>query len=844
MNSSKNDKFIKIGTSILMLIALILGVIPNSFSNAIESKNNTDNSNNSKVNESVSNKTIKYEKYDLSVAYNSHVQDKGWEKDFSKTNGQESGTTGQNKKNEAIKIKLLNAPKNVKIKYQAHVQDIGWQSWKYDGEIAGTTGQNKRIEAIKIQLEGISEYSVEYRTHIQDIGWQDWKTDGDVSGTTGLRLKIEAIEIRIISKKPSIIYQSHVQDIGWQQYYNNGQTSGTTGKNLKVEAMRIAVKGVNFKVKYKSFIQGIGWENSWKQNGQLTGTSGQNKRMEAIKIELNENDSYSVQYRVHLQDIGWQDWKTDGEIAGTTDKHKKIEAIEIKLISKIPSNKFEVKYQTHVQDIGWTKYSKQGETSGVTGKGLKVEAIKLKAVNIPQNSKILYMSHVQDLGWEKAWKTIDEQSGTTGQNKKIEAVRIKLENCEKYSIKYRTYLQNIGWQEWVYDGEISGTTGQNRKLEAIEIEITEKVSPKYWIYLDADIPSTANKEKYKIKGWVMTNVKNTKLQITMDNKVQDISIKRTNREDVLNTIKGYGGDVVNSKPGFETEIDLNSFNLGNKIFKIQLTDEKGKVLKEISKNIKIIEKGKYGSSGLKKAGRGGYDLEYLKYGNGPNVFFGTYAIHGFEDKWEKDGDELVKIANNFYNKLLEDNDSKISEKWTIYLFPGVNQDGLRNGWTNNGPGRTTLYSMAPNNKGIDLNRCWQIGNDYKKYTDSRNYNGTAGFQAYEAQQLRDFLINHKSKKGQTVLVDLHGWTQQLIGNEQICSFYQKQFPENDRSAVGRYGTGYLINWARVNLGSSYGVAKTALIELPDKAINGVQSVINNNLTGRYISSTLDMLRNI
>ena len=38
------------------------------------------------------------------VAYNSHVQDLGWEKDFSKVNGQESGTTGKNLKNEAIKI--------------------------------------------------------------------------------------------------------------------------------------------------------------------------------------------------------------------------------------------------------------------------------------------------------------------------------------------------------------------------------------------------------------------------------------------------------------------------------------------------------------------------------------------------------------------------------------------------------------------------------------------------------------------------------------------------------------------------------------------------------------------
>ena len=166
------------------------------------------------------------------------------------------------------------------------------------------------------------------------------------------------------------------------------------------------------------------------------------------------------------------------------------------------------------------------------------------------------------------------------------------------------------------------------------------------------------------------------------------------------------------------------------------------------------------------------------------------------------------------------------------------------GYTNYGPGRTTLFSQAPNNRGIDLNRCWQIGSDYTRYTDSRNYNGTSGFQAYEAQYLRDFLLKNKSQSGQTILVDLHGWTTQVIGDSEICSYYSKQFPENDKSAVGRYGTGYLINWARSSLGSTSKAAKSALIELPSAGINGHQSVIEHNYSNRYIQATLDMLKNI
>ena len=250
-------------------------------------------------------------------------------------------------------------------------------------------------------------------------------------------------------------------------------------------------------------------------------------------------------------------------------------------------------------------------------------------------------------------------------------------------------------------------------------------------------------------------------------------------------------------------------------------------------------------SGLKVAGDSrGTDLQYYQYGTGPNVFYATFAIHGFEDKWYRDGTELVQIANDFYNRLINDADINIANKWTIYIFPGVNQDGLNHGDTNNGPGRTTLFSAVPSRQGIDMNRCWQIGNTYQRYTDSRNYNGTTGFQAYEAQYLRNFLIKHKSENGQTILVDLHGWTQQLIGDGGMCSYYEKQFPENDKSAVGRYGTGYLVNWARSSLGSSGKPARSALIELPNQGVTNHQSVINKNFSNRYIEATLDMLRNI
>lgn len=196
---------------------------------------------------------------------------------------------------------------------------------------------------------------------------------------------------------------------------------------------------------------------------------------------------------------------------------------------------------------------------------------------------------------------------------------------------------------------------------------------------------------------------------------------------------------------------------------------------------------------------------------------------------------MVNIANEFYERLKADQDYSLAEKWTIYIFPEVNPDGRKLGYTKNGPGRTTLYSKV--SKGIDINRSWQTGSTYKRYTDNRNYNGTAGFQAFEAEYLRNFLLSNKSKNGQTVLVDLHGWENQLIGNEQICNYYKQQYTSCSTSNYGKYGTQYLISWARLNLG-----AKATLVELP-YASNQAQ-VNSMQLSNKYINATLKMLKEV
>lgn len=189
------------------------------------------------------------------VYYRVHAQSFGW-LDWAK-NGEPSGTAGFAFRLEGIEIQLV--PKNSPgpnetsnpfydhlktiVSYRSHVQTYGWEpNWNSNGENSGTTGEGKRLEAIEIKLNQNIQGSIRYRTHVQTYGWLDWVTDGEMSGTSGEAKRLEAIEIMLtgdMAKVYDIYYRVHAQKFGWLDWAKNGAPSGTAGFAYRLEAIQI-----------------------------------------------------------------------------------------------------------------------------------------------------------------------------------------------------------------------------------------------------------------------------------------------------------------------------------------------------------------------------------------------------------------------------------------------------------------------------------------------------------------------------------------------------------------------------------------------------------------------------
>ncbi len=277
---------------------------------------------------------------------------------------------------------------------------------------------------------------------------------------------------------------AHVQDYGdVKGTFEDGVLKlGTRGESKRLENVTINISGteaLSGTLRYRVHVQNIGWQD-WKEAGSIAGTSGQSLRLEGIQMELTGElaEKYTVLYSVHIQDYGdAQGWITGGMIAGTSGESKRLEELRVKIVPKEEANiEPTIMYHVHIQDYGWeTDWKHNGEISGTVGQSKRLEALNISILNNEYSGGIRYKTHVQDIGWQD-WSYNGDFAGTSGRAKRIEAIKIELtgELAENFNVYYRVECQGYGWLDWTSNGREAGTEGQGFRLEAIQIVLTEK----------------------------------------------------------------------------------------------------------------------------------------------------------------------------------------------------------------------------------------------------------------------------------------------------------------------------------------------------------------------------------
>lgn len=315
-----------------------------------------------------------------------------------------------------------------------------------------------------------------------------------------------------------------------------------------------------------------------------------------------------------------------------------------------------------------------------------------------------------------------------------------------------------------------------------------------------------------------TKATTTEMSSTKNSQIEDHYEKDYPKLTVISNTNIYESPDLNSKV-------IETIDTGDKVVKVENMGKFTKILYSTSSNSKQgyiesnllkpsaiipnnfndftvpnnVKKIEYGKSGE------GRPLYYYQIGNGKKTLLMTFEIHGFEDAWAQDGFELTKIAKYLIMNLAkEDTNNKSLNDWTIDIVPSANPDGLLDGHTNAGPGRSQIT------KQIDINRDFPGPGFTATATARNNTDGATPLQAPEAKALANLTDKlMKESDGKLAVVDTHGWLDMTSGDQNLANYFDDQFNLHNTVIHKMYYGGYFVGYAKM-IG-----AKSVIVELPN-----------------------------
>jgi Predicted carboxypeptidase len=193
----------------------------------------------------------------------------------------------------------------------------------------------------------------------------------------------------------------------------------------------------------------------------------------------------------------------------------------------------------------------------------------------------------------------------------------------------------------------------------------------------------------------------------------------------------------------------------------------------------------------------------------------TFAMHGFDGGWDKDGAFLVQIANNVIREFSEHPEEL--QKTRLIVVPCVNPDGIYYGKSEHGIGRC-------NGQGIDINRDFDYFWEYS--SDSKYHTGNTPFSTPEAQILRQLVLAEKPD----IVIDIHGWSNCTYGDKQIGECFNNNFGFKntyDMTYLKQHFSGWAGQYARAVLVEYPKVASPADLnerQFSGKTIDSIKAI--------------------
>ena len=287
------------------------------------------------------------------------------------------------------------------------------------------------------------------------------------------------------------------------QSWQNEKTSVLLKNEIKLPTEIAGKEGANYIWIYSYQIStSLGWQNE-VEDSVISGNEAEDAPAINGLVIKSKNDAFN--YGAKINNIGWQEVSTNQEIIDGN-----LETIKISL--KEPySNQYDVYYRVKTKGFGWLGWTSNGNKAGSDGYDDYIQAIQIKVINkdgekpkgketIPFiNTQVRYKGQVQNVGWQD-WLYNGAELGTVGLGLRLESMQIELTNTNMFSdanILYNSHVQNIGWEasegdynKYLRNGQITGTVGKGLRIEATQILLQGEISKYFDVMYRTQVENT------------------------------------------------------------------------------------------------------------------------------------------------------------------------------------------------------------------------------------------------------------------------------------------------------------------------------------------------------------------
>ncbi|WP_288060238.1 Ig-like domain-containing protein [Thomasclavelia cocleata] len=133
-----------------------------------------------------------------------------------------------------------------------------------------------------------------------------------------------------------------------------------------------------------------------------------------------------------------------------------------------------ISYSANSQSVGWLNEVTEPNTAGTTGRSLDLYQLKINLKNI--SSSVLLFGKVYSNGSWLSYSRINSTTIMGNSNTALQKVNFTLNNLSGYKLQYRVHSADIGWQNWIDQGNDAGTIGKN--IQAIDFRLIHGSSVK------------------------------------------------------------------------------------------------------------------------------------------------------------------------------------------------------------------------------------------------------------------------------------------------------------------------------------------------------------------------------